>query len=169
VSVVRSSAIRRSSAWIAFSDLESSAEVASSKIRIRRPFQHGARDRDALLLAARELEAPLADRASHSPRRALDERVDLASSRRGTISSCVAPGRPYAMLYSMLSLKSTVSCGNDPDRRAQARLPHVPYVLAVHGDPPASDVVEAEKAAARACSCPRPKARRPRPSCRPGS
>ncbi len=34
VSVVRLRAICRSSAWIAFSDLESSALVASSKIRI---------------------------------------------------------------------------------------------------------------------------------------
>jgi hypothetical protein len=38
VSVVRSCAMRLNSAWIAFSDFESSADVASSKIRIRGPF-----------------------------------------------------------------------------------------------------------------------------------
>ena len=37
-----------------------------------------------------------------------------ASRAAATISSCVAPGLPYAMLYSMLSLKSTVSCGTMP-------------------------------------------------------
>src|SRR5258708_195962 len=37
-----------------------------------------------------------------------------ASLAAAIISSRVASGRPYAMLYSMLSLKSTVSCGTMP-------------------------------------------------------
>jgi hypothetical protein len=82
VSVVRSSAILRSSAWIAFSDFESSADVASSKIRIRGSFENGAGDRDALLLPARKLEPALADRGRVALGRALDERVDLRELRR---------------------------------------------------------------------------------------
>jgi hypothetical protein len=60
-SVVRPCAMRSSSAWIAFSERESSAEVASSKIRMRGFLRMRAGDRHALLLAAGELESALAD------------------------------------------------------------------------------------------------------------
>jgi hypothetical protein len=51
-----------------------------------------------------------------------------ASRAAATTSSRVAPGRPYAMLYSMLSLKSTVSCGTMPMSPASS-LRHVANVL----------------------------------------
>jgi hypothetical protein len=52
VSVVRPFAMRSSSAWIARSERVSSADVASSKISSG-GFFSSARDRDALLFAAR--------------------------------------------------------------------------------------------------------------------
>ncbi len=61
ISVVRPAERRRSAAWISCSVRLSSAEVASSRIRIERVLQHHARDRDPLLLAAGQLEAALAD------------------------------------------------------------------------------------------------------------
>ena len=62
VSVVRFCAIRRSSAWIAFSDFESSARGRLVEDQDPRVLQHRAGDRHALLLAAGELQAALADR-----------------------------------------------------------------------------------------------------------
>ncbi len=49
-----------SASWISFSVWLSSALVASSRIRIGGALEDGAGDGDALLLAAGELEAPLA-------------------------------------------------------------------------------------------------------------
>ena len=50
-----------SASWIAASTSESSAEVASSRTRIGASFRMHAGDGDALALAARELDAALAD------------------------------------------------------------------------------------------------------------
>src|SRR6185437_6357480 len=72
--------MRSSSAWIAFSARESRAEVASSKIRMR-GFFSSARDGDALLFDARELEAALADCGFVLRRQALDEIVDVRGAR----------------------------------------------------------------------------------------
>ena len=83
ISVVRSRAMLRSSAWIAFSDLESSAEVASSKISIAGFL------RIARAIATRCFSPPdsfkpaLAHHACRSPGQALDEIVDMREPRRG--------------------------------------------------------------------------------------
>ena len=77
-SVVRSREISASSAWIDFSVRESSAEVASSKMRIGGFFSTRARDRHALLLAAGELQAALAHRRLPLVGQALDEVVRCA-------------------------------------------------------------------------------------------
>jgi hypothetical protein len=59
-----------------------------------RVLEDGARDRDALLLAARELQPALADRC-RSPRAGADEVVHLAQPGGGLDDSAwLAPGRP---------------------------------------------------------------------------
>ena len=63
--------------------LESSAEVASSKIQDRRVLQQGAGDRDTLLFAAGELEAALADTAVVASRQLCDEIVELCRPGSG--------------------------------------------------------------------------------------
>ena len=61
----------------------------------RRRLEHGAGDGDALLLAARELQAALADLGLVAVGQALDEVGDLGGLGGGLrISSSVASGRP---------------------------------------------------------------------------
>ena len=81
-SVVRFPEMRSSASWMSFSVWLSSAEVASSSTRIGGAFQDGAGDGDALLLAAGQLEAALADLGVVALRRRADEAVDLGVLRR---------------------------------------------------------------------------------------
>ena len=81
-SVVRLRETRSSASWISFSVWLSSAEVASSSRRIGGSFEDGAGDRDALLLAARELQPALADVGLVALGRGADEGVDLGELRR---------------------------------------------------------------------------------------
>ncbi len=60
-SVVRPSISRSIASWISTSILESRLEVASSRIRIGASARKARAMRDALALAARQLDAALAD------------------------------------------------------------------------------------------------------------
>jgi hypothetical protein len=65
----------------------------------RRVLDQGARDRDALLLAARELQAALADAGVEAVGERLDEAGDRGAARGGgDLVGNPAPSRPYAML-----------------------------------------------------------------------
>ena len=81
-SVVRFCDTRSSASWMSLSVWLSSAEVASSSSRIGGAFEDGAGDGDALLLAAGELQAALADLGLVAVRRQPDEAVDLREPRR---------------------------------------------------------------------------------------
>ena len=61
ISVVRPAETRRSAVWIRRSVWEFERRGRLVEHQDRRVLEHHARDRDALLLAARELEAALAD------------------------------------------------------------------------------------------------------------
>ena len=94
-SVVRFFDTRSSASWISRSVWLSSAEVASSSSRIGGAFEDGARDRDALLLAAGKLQAALADLGLVALGRDADEIVDLRQSRAASSTSAsVASQRP---------------------------------------------------------------------------
>ena len=144
-SVVRSRETRSSAAWISRSVWLSSAEVASSRMQDRRRLEDGAGDGDALLLAAGELQAALADLGLVAVGREADEIVDLGE-----------PGRLLDLLVGRLraAVADVVADGvveqhgvlrDHADGAAQRLLGDVADVLAVDGDAPAGDVVEAEE------------------------
>ena len=147
ISVVRSRAIRSSSCWIARSERESSAEVASSNSRIGRILENRARDRHALLFAARELQAALADRRLVTLRQSFDELVNMRRARRG--DHFLARGRRTAISDVVVDriVEQHRILRHDADRRAQRILRDVANILTVDGDRAARrtvEIVEAE-------------------------
>ena len=144
-SVVRSCDTRSSASWISRSVWLSSAEVASSSSRIGGAFEDGAGDRDALLLAAGELQAALADLGLVAVRRHADEAVDLREPR-GLLDLGVA--RLPAAVADVVADGVVEQHGvlrDHADRGAQRLLRHVADVLAVDQDAAAGHVVEAEQ------------------------
>ena len=111
----------------------------------RRRLQHRARDRHALLLAARQFQAALADLGLISLRRHPDEAVDLRQPRRllhlgiGGVPAAVADVVADGVVEQHGVLR------HHADRRAQRRLRDVADILAVDQDPAAGDVIEAEQ------------------------
>src|SRR3546814_2113167 len=111
----------------------------------RRVFQQRSRDRDTLLLAARQLEPALADlgllplrqqRDETVDRRALGRRRNLLRARIGTAIGDVVADRIVEQ-HRVLR--------NDPDLGAQALLGHRLDVLPVDRHPPTLRVIEAKE------------------------
>ena len=111
----------------------------------RRPLEDGPRDGDALLLAAGELQAALADLGLVTLRRHADEIVDLGEPRRfldlgiarlpAAVPDVVADG----------VVEQDRVLRDHADRHAQRFLGHVADVLAVDRDAPAGHLVEPEQ------------------------
>ena len=93
-SVVRPLAIRSSAAWISRSVKRVERRGRLVEQQDRRRLEDRARDGDALLLAARQLQAALADLRLVAVRQRADEVVDLRELRGLAISSSVALQRP---------------------------------------------------------------------------
>ena len=146
-SVVRPRLTRSSASWISCSVNELSAEVASSRTRIGGPLRIGAGDRDALLLAARELQPALPDRGLVAFRQGRDEAVDLGEV--GCRADVVVRGFPAPVLDIVADgvVEQHRVLRNHADRRPQARLRHLGDVLAVDQDAAARRLVEAEQEA----------------------
>src|SRR4030095_15526224 len=102
-------------------------------------LEHGARDRHALLLAARELEAPLADRRLVTLGRTGDEAVNLRELGSGDDLFVGRAGPSVRDVVFDRVVEEDRVLRDDPDRRAQAALLHVADVLAVDGAPPTRD------------------------------
>ena len=80
-SVVRPCATRSSAPWISRSVKESSADVASSRMRMGGSFENRACDGHPLFLAAGEFQATLANLRVIGAWRLLNEAVDLRQAR----------------------------------------------------------------------------------------
>ena len=108
-----------------------------------RGLEHGARDRDPLLLAAGELEAALADERLVALRQAHDEVVDVGQPcraldvRRRGVRASVRDVVVDAVVEQHRVLR------HHADRGAQRRLAHAAYVWPVDPDGASAHVVEA--------------------------
>ena len=111
----------------------------------RRRLQHGAGDRHALLLAARELQPALADLRLVALRQRPDERVDLRVLG-GRLDLGVA--RAVAAVADVVEDRVVEQHGilrNHADGGAQRTLRHLADVLPVDQDPPGGRLVEPEQ------------------------
>ncbi len=111
----------------------------------RRAFQDGARDGDALLLAAGQFQAALADFGLVALGAELDEIVDLREPR-GLLDLGIA--RIPAAVADIVADRVVEQHGvlrDHADGRAQRYLRHVADILTVDQDAAAGDVVEAEQ------------------------
>jgi hypothetical protein len=152
-SVVRPRATRSSSAWIARSDFESSAEVASSKIRMA--DSSGWRARSPRAASRRRRASGRARRPwSRSQRQALDEVVDVRGARRRDHLVVARLGPAVADVVEDGVVEQHRVLRHDADRRAQARLRDVAEVLAVRPGSRRRPRRRSGTAAARASTCP---------------
>ncbi len=110
-----------------------------------RALQDHARDRDALLLAAREFQAALADRAPVAVGQRGDEIVDARAPRRLGDLVLAGAGAAIADVVADRIVEQHRVLRHDADGAAQAVLAHVAQILAVDADGAAIDVVEAEQ------------------------
>ena len=101
----------------------------------RRILQKGARDCDALALAARKLDAAVADHGSEPFRQSLDE---IAARRNGRAQHLiVGRGRPAVTdVFHDRSMEQRDVLRHDRNRLAQALLGDPGNILAVDGDAP---------------------------------
>jgi hypothetical protein len=86
----------------------------------RRVLQHRARNRHALLLAARQLQAALADRCLVTLRQTFDEVVNVRGARRRDHFIALSPMGGRSDVVAIESLNSTVSCGTMPIARSES-------------------------------------------------
>ena len=112
----------------------SSAEVASSSSRIGGAFEDRAGDRDALLLAAGELQPALADLGLVAVRRHADEVVDLRQPRRLLDLGVARVPAAVADVVADGVVEQHGVLRHHADRGAQRRLRDVADVLAVDQD-----------------------------------
>ena len=135
----------------------------------RRVLQQRARDRDALLLAARELQPALADDRVVALRRRGDEAVDVRRARRAFDLGAAGAGAAVGDVVFDGVVEEHGVLRHDADRLAQALLRHARGCPGRRSRCGPSRRRRSGTSAAPACSCPSPTARPPRPSCRPGS
>ena len=100
----------------------------------RRVLEDGARERQALALAARKPQAAVADLGVVALRLRHDEVVGGGRLGRGTIAACGAPRRPSAMLARDGVVEQRHVLADDGDGAAQRGERDVADVLAVDGD-----------------------------------
>src|SRR5262245_54456258 len=142
--------IRPSScSWIASSTSLSRAEVASSSTRMG-AFFNATRDRDALALAARELDAALAHvrfvaRALFPVAQLGDELVRVGLARRGLDLRVARFGAAVADVFRDRAVQEGGVLRHHADRRAQAFLRDLAQVLAVDADAALLEVVKAQQ------------------------
>src|SRR6185437_6632504 len=112
-----------------------------------RLLEDDAGDGDALLLAAGELEAALADRRLVAVRQGGDEIADAGEARR--LLDLVRRGARLAVgdVVEDAVVEKHGVLRHDADRLAQAGLRHRAQILAIDADRPGIDVVEAEEEA----------------------
>ena len=113
----------------------------------RRRFEDGAGDRDALLLAAGELQAALAHLGFVALGREADEIVDLREPRRLLDLRVARLPAAVADVVADRVVEQDGVLRHDADRGAQRFLRDVADVLAVDQNAPAADLVEAEQQA----------------------
>ena len=113
----------------------------------RRVLQEHAGDGDALLLAAGELEAALADRGGVALGQAGDEVVDLGGPGRGLDLGLGGTGAAVGDVLGDGVVEEHGVLRHHADRATQGELRDCAHVLAVDRDPAARDLVEAEQEA----------------------
>ncbi len=144
-SVVRFFDTRSSASWMSLLGVAVERRSRLVEQQDRRAFQDGAGDGDALLLAAGEFQAALADLGLVAFRREADEAVDLRLPRRlldlgvGRIPAAVADIVADGVVEQHGVLR------HHADGGAQRRLRDVADILAVDQDAAAGDIVEAEQ------------------------
>src|SRR5690242_5358444 len=109
----------------------------------RRVFQYRARNGNALLLAARELETALADHGFIAERKLANELVYLRVARRFLDFGFARPDAPIGDVVADRVVEEHSILGNNADGSTNALLRDVAYILAVDRHPAACDVVEA--------------------------
>jgi hypothetical protein len=102
----------------------------------RRIFQQGARDRDALALAAGQAHAALAQEGAVALRQALDEFVGGGQFRRGDDFLVAGAGTAVADVFHRVGREDDGILRHDADRAAQRVQVEVADVDAVEGDAP---------------------------------
>ena len=110
-----------------------------------RVLEHGARERDALLLAPGELEPPLADDRVEAVRQRVEQRRQVRRARRGLDGGV---GRARVAVADVLAdgrVEERRVLGHDADGVPQVADVVVPDVAAADGHAAAVDVVEAEE------------------------
>ena len=146
-SVVRFSDTRSSASWISRLGVAVERRGRLVEQQDRRRLEDGAGDGDALLLAARELEAALAHLGVVALGREPDEIVDLREPRRLLDLGVARLPAAVADVVADGVVEQHGVLRHHADRRAQRFLRDVADVLAVDGDAPAADLVEAEQQA----------------------
>ena len=111
----------------------------------RRRLQHRARDRDPLLLAARKLEAALADRRLIALRQRADEPVDLGVLGRRVDVRLARAVAPVADVVDDRIVEQHRVLRHHADRGAQRTLGDRADVLPVDQDAPGGRLVEPEQ------------------------
>ena len=94
-------------------------------------LENGARDRDALLFAARQLEAPLADLRLIAERKSRDEIVNLRELRGGDDFILCRAGTAIRNVVFDRVVEEHRVLRHDPDRGAQAALLDIAQVLPI--------------------------------------
>ena len=144
--VVRLRATPSSVSWIAC--LGAAVERAGRLVehQDRRVLEQGAGDRDALLLAARQLEPALADHRFIAVRQARSMKSSIAAPRAAaSISSWPRAVAAVGDVVADRVVEQHRVLRDDADRRAQARLGDLRDVLPVDRDAPRRRIVEAEQ------------------------
>ena len=108
-----------------------------------RILEQRARNRHALLLAAGELEAALADHGRVLRRQRLDEVVDVRGARGFDDFGIARLRPPVADVVENAVVEKHRVLRHDADRRAQARLFHLSHILAVDEDRTGRDIIKA--------------------------
>ena len=140
--VVRPSMRRSKAAWMSRSVTVSSAEVASSRMRMRGSLSSTRAMRDALLLAARQLVAALADDRVVALGQLDDPVVDRRRAGRRLELLLGRVGRRVAEVVADRGVEQVGLLGHDPDDLAERGQGEPADVDAVDLDRARVDVVE---------------------------
>ena len=129
----------------------------------RRILQEHARNREALLLPAGELDAALSDDRIQSLRLRLDKLLQLRAPRASQISSSVASKLAVRDVLPHRAGEQEHILLHDADLAAQRFQLDIANIDAVNGDAARADIVEARQQGCRSSFCLRRKDRRKQP------
>ena len=147
MSVVRPRIRRSSALWITASFSASTADSASSKHQDRRIAQDGARDRDALALAARQLDTALADHRVVAVGQGRDEIVDVGGRRGGADVVVARVGPAHADVGLDRAVEQEGVLVDDRDHAADLLERQLAQVVAAEADRALNRIVEAQQQA----------------------